>query len=898
MFSNTFALIVVLIVCVVLLSLRNIFHMLSEKVRIYTIGKKGGSTLIGVLDYSNNTDSEVRAGNEAAVVRLVGASFDTPYIGRVACDNTPRAIVHVLDSDLELEAENPFYRTYGYVDADGFVHEKVQGRDVKIGYLAQPSHPNIPTIKGEWHWYSFWTRELNAYIGKPLPGRKKGEAHPQPEPENRQKPVLAAHCVREGFHFGESDPIPSEARAAGYALFFNKKRSSNNYSEYYNNPSHLWRDTALLASIVYCILYLTLFIINDQVMNVPLFGRDLVGIGVLSCFYFVVWAAVREIKMTKAEMSSSIKPQLDLLNKNVGIGLTDWMITIVAGILVALCIAFIKLESYLAANPVLADVYNYLTNFTHYDFDFLPLVIAILIGLSINRMQRSVPLPWTIRTAMDDTPEDAGDDVVRNPKGKIDVTYDWDLDSFNSTNLHGQVTLHFNKEEYIDELRHDNPFYPQVIDHVSERVIREMFNYMFSKPQSRERVRYLAYYMRDLGRRYHLADIDQMQFALDFVQEPNIMYREVHGSKSLDFAIHYMRYPDETLFDKEGDYNCKALLAAALFYEMGSNVLFLYSERFKTAAVAVEYDEKRWSKYYVGNSAMHDVLCDVNGCNYIYCDVASDNYRIGFIDEGRSIHDFDIKVEFTHEAEDELSASSDTDFDSAIPSAETKDITYQWTLDSRFGATLEGVFTLHFEDEEIDRLRSANPFLRYGKNGMSLEENISEMYEYMRNDKESLANVKRLADYIRFKTSSLGLNKADTLQFILDFVQTPNISYCYDKESAAIGFPMQYVRYPNETLYDKMGDCDCKTMLASMLFKECGYKTLFLISTTYEHAALAVECSDELLQLLNSVMDNVETVVYGGSRYIFCETTGDGFKVGQISEGSSVDNFEIKIACE
>ncbi|MCR5568481.1 MAG: hypothetical protein K6G31_04320 [Paludibacteraceae bacterium] len=897
MFENTFVLLIILLACIALYVLRRIYKALfREEVSITTFNNGAPPLNIGILDYSNNTDDGLSDRNEVAVVRITGASFDTPYIGRVLVDNNHRAIVHVIASDLELEAETPFYRPCGYVDVQGYVHEIVNGRDVKVGYMAQPSQPNTPTINGEWHWYSFWKRELNAYSGKPQSGKAKEENKnndADAEDNGRERPQLVAECVRRGFHIGGKDAFPSEARACGYALFFKKKRSVNNYSDYYNNPSNLWKDTALLATIVYSVIYLILFLINTQVMRVPLFGRNIYGMMVVSSFYFVVWAAVREMKIKKAEWSSSIKPQLDLLNKSIGIRLTDRMITVLASAVVSLCLFFYNLENLLTEFPVLVDYLHLFTNFTHYDFDFLPLANAIFIGLTINRTQRSVPLPWNINSGLEENEDESGTDVVKNPKGKIDVTYDWQLDSFNNVALHGQVTLHFNKEEYIDLLRQDNPFYPQVIDHLNDRVVREMFHYMLTKPRSREHLRYLAYYINEMASRKNLANIDRLQFALDFVQEPNIQYREVHGSKSLDFAVNYMRFPDETLYDKEGDFNCKAFLAAALFYEMGSDVFFLYSENYKIAGVAVEIPYSDLVRY-ISTDMYDDVVLEKNGKRFLFCDVVCDVFKIGQIEEGKSIRDFDVKIDFFHNDENQEENSSNYNIDNALPPSVTKDVTYQWELDSLFGTRLKGMFKLHFEEDYIDRLRTDNPYAS-DNSGLTNQENVELMCAYMRKHDETLSNLKKIAEYIRHTIASEKLNKADALQFILDFVQEPNIKYQYDSESSAIGNPKQYVRFPDETLYDKVGDCDCKTMLASQLFKECGFDTLFLISTTYQHAALAVACDQELLDLLNNARVNATKLVHNGVEYLFCETTGDGFKVGQIVDGEDVAQFDLII---
>jgi hypothetical protein len=80
-------------------------------------------------------------------------------------------------------------------------------------------------------------------------------------------------------------------------------------------------------------------------------------------------------------------------------------------------------------------------------------------------------------------------------------------------------------------------------------------------------------------------------------------------------------------------------------------------------------------------------------------------------------------------------------------------------------------------------------------------------------------------------------------------------------------------------MFDGRGDCDCKAVLASVLFREAGYKTAYI--TTATHAAVAVafkrKDSPELVAMAGQSL-----VTKDGYLYFFCETTGDGFKIGDL----------------
>ena len=58
------------------------------------------------------------------------------------------------------------------------------------------------------------------------------------------------------------------------------------------------------------------------------------------------------------------------------------------------------------------------------------------------------------------------------------------------------------------------------------------------------------------------------------------------------------------------------------------------------------------------------------------------------------------------------------------------------------------------------------------------------------------------------------------------------------------------------------------------------------------HAAVGIELNDAWLETIKP--EKPETVIreYNGNKYIFCETTGDGNKIGKIKEGQSIQDFD------
>lgn len=217
------------------------------------------------------------------------------------------------------------------------------------------------------------------------------------------------------------------------------------------------------------------------------------------------------------------------------------------------------------------------------------------------------------------------------------------------------------------------------------------------------------------------------------------------------------------------------------------------------------------------------------------------------------------------------------------PGVETVERTYHWELDSWYHK-LTGELTLSFNPERIAALRAQNPFRLNPTR--DFKSNIIELTESCKNN----TKVHKVLQYIFEKAKEAGLGELDKMQFILDFAQIPNISYEYDNKCEEIGCPREYARYPDETMFDGRGDCDCKAALAAILFREAGYKTAYL--TTSSHAAIAVAFKNKSASDLVSMADQ-SLVTKDGYMYFFCETTGDGFKIGDLGSTTkeAVDNI-------
>jgi len=104
------------------------------------------------------------------------------------------------------------------------------------------------------------------------------------------------------------------------------------------------------------------------------------------------------------------------------------------------------------------------------------------------------------------------------------------------------------------------------------------------------------------------------------------------------------------------------------------------------------------------------------------------------------------------------------------------------------------------------------------------------------------------------------LNGWESIGMVASFVQ----SLGYVRESG------EYPKFPVETLADKGGDCEDSAILLATLYDRMGYDVLLV--NPPGHMAVALACR------------NCEGPAYekDGRKYYYIETTGSGFKVGEI----------------
>lgn len=689
---------------------------------------------------------------------------------------------------------------------------------------------------------------------------KKGKKNKRKQRKQVREPDAVCHFC--GFHNSNRDILTPESRACAFAILF-ERYNKNNYEEYYKSKPYGWLDTALLTSLVYSVIYLILYAVFTYVLKRTFIGDDIFRMYECMGSYFILWAFVRQLKIFSIESSNSIQTRLDLFNKSLGLKFFDISIVIL-GLFTLL----------------------FVDDFFYRNYDFWPLVMAIVVGVVLNWLARSTGERWIIRkTLSDDETNSEDEEEPKNPEGDISRSYDWDLDSrVSDAKLHGNVTLYFTAAN-ITDLRQINPFYAQLKEKSDKDYILEMFHEMKEHHSMLARLRYVTAYIKHLCEQHSLHELDKIQFVLDFVQEPNIKFCMNRDSSAVNRLENYIRYPDETLYDKEGDSNSKALLAAMLFHLLKYNVLYMHSQKQQHAAIGVEV-KPEWVSRLGSPQTVEEITLDYNGRKYVFCETTGDKFRIVDVMNGMRYEDFEERIELPMVEENVDDTNEDETMETRI---------YNWDLDSEKGNKLHGSITLEFNKNDILELREMNPFRLYGKDGRTYEQNMRSMFGFIFADEERMTNVNSIVKYMRDMANDAKLSSLDLAQFALDFVQAPNVVYHIDEESAPINYIKEYMRFPDEVLFDKEGDCDCKSSLATALFHALGYNVIFLLSEKLQHMAIAIEWRDEWEDEIP--MDSPESVIreYNGTKYVYCETTGDGFRIGHIKEDYSILDFETVV---
>ena len=138
-------------------------------------------------------------------------------------------------------------------------------------------------------------------------------------------------------------------------------------------------------------------------------------------------------------------------------------------------------------------------------------------------------------------------------------------------------------------------------------------------------------------------------------------------------------------------------------------------------------------------------------------------------------------------------------------------------------------------------------------------------------------HIQSLADSLLEFGQQEGFADDETLSFALAFVQS--LEYTLDDVSTAYD---EYPRYPLETLADETGDCEDTSILFAALSLAMGYDTVLLNPPGHIAAGVAAEAGVP-----------GGGYMYNGKKYLFAETTIEGWEFGQVPPAYQSVNAKI-----
>lgn len=421
------------------------------------------------------------------------------------------------------------------------------------------------------------------------------------------------------------------------------------------------RDLALPAALLYLIGF-SLF--SPMMMSYKLFpglGEILSYLGGMLVLYFILWWTLYLIKTDFANRNVSFSMILNLINRNTGI--RSWNFWLVILSIIGL-ISSTLIQGYL----------------------FVPLFIVALIGVIVNWTSFS-GAPWEVRQPGNSLwrPEKKKSNkekvktlsptLILTTKTVVKRVFSWDLKSFNIVNdpLKDKVEVEFYKEDFESvtpahgqspspsgssvanvspglEVRNKNPFYGKDASGKEnwENAVADLRTSIhlvlngsdgLTETTERNALDKIINSAYNLCQNYGLADFELYELLLHFCQT-EINYKLDENSNSINNAKEYVRFAAESLYDKEGDCDCKASLAYKLFERLGLDVKFAIvsnkDSSEKHAGVLVKKDSGKITLPPVFKAKIPGYP------DYAYCEATGLGWEFGEIPESVDINSIEV----------------------------------------------------------------------------------------------------------------------------------------------------------------------------------------------------------------------------------------------------------------
>ena len=196
-------------------------------------------------------------------------------------------------------------------------------------------------------------------------------------------------------------------------------------------------------------------------------------------------------------------------------------------------------------------------------------------------------------------------------------------------------------------------------------------------------------------------------------------------------------------------------------------------------------------------------------------------------------------------------------------------------------------------------VRAKNPFLKNLPNSDKDYVDFASQVKPGSGNKFETAAISQIIKSAEDLSAKYSLPDYEMYDLLLKFCQY-NIKYIVDEESEPIFCRPEYFRFPGETLFDKEGDCDCKSVLAYNLFDMIGAQvelvTVCINSDDnpnhgLNHAAIIIK--DGKIPLPPQYNKEVFGKNVNPIEGVFCEATSEGYDPGKYSPNMDKDTVQI-----
>lgn len=213
--------------------------------------------------------------------------------------------------------------------------------------------------------------------------------------------------------------------------------------------------------------------------------------------------------------------------------------------------------------------------------------------------------------------------------------------------------------------------------------------------------------------------------------------------------------------------------------------------------------------------------------------------------------------------------------------------TYEWKFNGKTYSAEIGIkqeLFDEFQSMDADK-RYCQSYSKYNKNP-SLDQKTHDR-TFATSSKDD-AVISDLSSQMKSQMAKYGMNTPqERLGVVLAFCQGA-IEYSYDKDTYGRS---EYWAYPVETLFMGKGDCEDTTILFCAIAKDMGYESAYIIMQGHLAAGVSLSSFKDTGTSTNaskylgwtSAGNYLQPDAHSGS-YFYCETTGVGWKIGEMPE--------------